>query len=178
MPNNDLKISPQEIIAAIDLEKETWDNVNTTNCYAYALGLDVPQLEIKKYAYEPGIISNTNTYIYSTTLRYFEYCEFIENIYADLDFLGISYRELDPSDDINQNEWKIALFIAWKNYKNQLVEDFHFLRQRNNGIWYHKNNFGGPVKNTDSYCQQITNPKYCTLNGVSYNKCLCLSLKK
>lgn len=70
MPNNDLKISPQEIIAAIDLEKETWDNVNTTNCYAYALGLDVPQIEIKKYAYEPGIISNTNTYIYLNGVSY------------------------------------------------------------------------------------------------------------
>ena len=171
---NGLKMSLQELRSSIDIGKMEWTSGHNTNCYAYALGLDIPQYKIKYGAYEPGVIANSKIDFFSKEV--FSYNDLINNLYLDFNALGIVFREISPLDKISSNEWKIALFITW--YNQNLLEDFHFLRQHNDGIWYHKNGFYGDVSNYDDHGKIITNPKKCFLKYREYNKCLSLTLPK
>lgn len=174
---NQLKMSLQELRNSIDLEKRDWINMSSTNCYAYALGLDIPQQEICDFAYVPGTISNSKSTIPSHKI--FSYETLLKNIYLDLNTLGISFREINPLDDISVEEWKIALFVT-KVYSDKGfvgLEDFHFLRQQSDGFWYHKGGYDGIITRLDSYSEEIVNPQECILENRTYKKCLSLRLK-
>lgn len=168
-----LKKSLQELRNSIDLEKKSWINLNDTNCYAYALGLDIPEQEINNHAYFPGIIGNSKIYLPNQEL--FTYEEFIYNLFEDFKALNIEYKEIDPLDKINIDEWKIALFITY--YSKNYVEDFHFLRENKENIWYHKLGYTGTITNCDDDDNIITNPKQCFFEYRTYKKCLSLKLK-
>lgn len=170
-----LKITLQELRNSIDIQKNTWDSKYSTNCYAYALGLDIPQYQVKCCAYAPGVIANSKINLPSK--RVFSYNDLITNLYLDFDALGIKFREINPLDKISYNEWKIALFITWYD-EPELVVDYHFLRQHNDGIWYHKNGFEGEVSEYDNHRKIIINPEECFLRYRKYNKCLSLTLTK
>ena len=58
-----LKMSLKVLRSLINVNKEGWDNVLYTNCYAYALGLDVPQYEICECAYAPGVMSSSQIFL-------------------------------------------------------------------------------------------------------------------
>lgn len=167
-----LKMKIEQLRSCIDLEKKEWTNKHATNCYAYALGLDIPQSKINRYAYTPGIISNSNIYLPSS--EDIDYEDLINNIYLDLKTLDIDFKEIEPTDKINSNEWKIAIFIA-KSYGK--IFDYHFLRQHSDGTWYHKNGFSGDISNYDFQGQIITNPKECYIPCRTYKKCLSLKLR-
>ena len=164
-------MSVDKIRNSIDLKKDNWINMEDTNCYAYALGLDIKEDDIMPYAYIPGTISNSKDYLPKNAM--FTNDMLINNIYLDLDFLGIDYREINPKDKIDSDEWKIALFISYIFGNNY---DYHFLREVDN-IWYHKNGYGGPISKYDSKGRVITNPKNCNFNLKDYNRCLSLRLK-
>lgn len=167
-----LKMELEYLRSCIDLEKKEWINRYATNCYAYALGLDIPQANIIKYAYTPGIISNSD--IYLPACNEFIYEDLINNIYLDLKALSIDFKEIDPTDKIDENEWKIAIFTA-QNYGR--LYDYHFLREHRDGIWYHKIGWNGEVSKYDCNGDVITNPKDCYIPCRSYKKCLSLKLK-
>ena len=42
----------------ININKKHWYHFIKTNCYAYALGLDINEDRIMKKAYQPGVISD------------------------------------------------------------------------------------------------------------------------
>lgn len=171
---NKLKMTLQELRNSIDIQKSEWTSDNS-NCYAYALGLDIPQYQIKDCAYAPGVIADSEIDLPSKKI--FLYKDLINNLYLDFDALGIRFREINPLDTIGSNEWKIALFITWYQ-EPELVEDYHFLRQHNDGIWYHKKGFRGEVSKYDSNGKIITNPQECFFRYRHYNKCLSLALTK
>lgn len=172
-----LRMSLEEIRNSIDLKKTEWINISTTNCYAYALGLDIPQQNIKDNAYIPGVISNSKMPLLPNEI--FSYDELLYNIYLDLKILGIDYREINPIEDINQDEWKIALFVTKVYSDKGLIglNDFHFLRFNNDGNWYHKCGFDGIISNYDSYEDEIIDPRDCILCDRTYKKALSLRLK-
>ena len=174
---SELKMSLQELRKEVDFKKTDWVNIDDNNCYAYALGLDIPQREIKDRAFVPGVISASNAPIHPN--RIFSYDVLLNNIYLDLEALSINYREIKPFDDVEIDEWKIALFITRAYYKdhNLYLTDFHFLRQCSDGFWYHKDGYGGIISKRDSYNRDITNPERCFLSGRAYKKCLSLRLK-
>lgn len=51
-----LKISVDDLVDYISLTYDYWENAMDTNCYAFALGLDIPEDEIVKNAYQLGVI--------------------------------------------------------------------------------------------------------------------------
>lgn len=53
-----LKMSIKEIKQLISLREDYWEYNFDTNCYAFALGLDVPEEEIIKNAYKLGVIGS------------------------------------------------------------------------------------------------------------------------
>lgn len=99
-------MSLNEISEKIQLNPKTWFHINTTNCYAYALGLDIKESNICEYAYQPGTISSTSNLADSD---YFSYSDLINGIEGDLKALNIFYREIEPHEQIALDEWKIAL---------------------------------------------------------------------
>ena len=84
-----LKMSLNEIKGKIQMYPENWVNMYSTNCYAYALGLDVRENDICIGAYNPGIISETSSL---NGTEYFEYEALINGIAGDLKALDIEYR--------------------------------------------------------------------------------------
>jgi hypothetical protein len=173
----ELKIPLIELRKMITLDKRLWENIFSTNCYAYALGLDIAESEICDSAYVPGTISKSQISLAYQEL--FRYSELLECLYSDFDALGIAYREVLPQEQINTNEWKIALFTTRAFYSDNidLLEDYHFLRQLQNGNWYHKAGWYNYPTNKDNYGNIITNPTDFNLSTRTYRKVLCLKLK-
>lgn len=168
-----LKISLQNLRNMIDVNKTNWVNMDSTNCYAYALGLDIPNYNIIDYAYAPGVISNSSIFLPSYKL--FTYDMLLNNIYSDLEALGVDIREIRPLDTISEEEWKIALFtVGDYGY----LKDYHFLRQHKDNIWYHKNGYRGTILPYDSNGIIIRNPEDCHFNRRCYDKTFALKLKK
>ena len=179
--NRHLKISLQELKDSIDvskLKKSEWNSKKTTNCYAYALGIDIPEEEVLSCGYEPGAISGVPYSLVNQTQ--FNYRYFIESIKADCEALGLSYALSTPKEEIIGNGWKIALFTTRPIYTHNDVvfSDFHFMRQSDNGIWYHKKGYSGSVCRRDDQFRVIRDPSHCFLNKYLYRECYILSKKK
>lgn len=172
-----LKKTLIEIRNSITLDKENWENILTTNCYAYALGLDIPESEICDYAYAPGQLSGSPLSVANHYL--FKYNDLLECLYSDFNALSISFREVEPTETVSIDEWKIALFTSSIDYGGcgELLDDYHFLRQRNNGIWWHKSGWYNAPTNKDNKNQIIVNPQSCLLKGRKYQKSYILKLK-
>ena len=166
-----LKMSLDDIRNSINLEKDNWLNRYTTNCYSYALGLDIPSSKICEYAYDPGSIGNSK----HPLLIPFSYNELIDNIILDLNALRIDHSFINPEDNIDEDEWKIAIYIP-KIYSLNNLDDFHFTREKKDGLWYHKNGFN--ISNLDYYDQVIRNPETCCMEPYLYTECMKLKLKK
>ena len=171
------KMSAEEIQKKIIMYKKIWDTSYETNCYAFALGLDIPENQICYHAYQPGVISKY--YYFPIEQQAIPYEVLINGIYKDLDFLRVSYRDINPEDQISKDEWKISLFVPKKiNEKEYFIDDFHFLKYYPDGYWYHKYGYYGKVINYDENLKKIVNPKDCFFDGLTYNKTMCLKLKK
>lgn len=169
-----LNMDLSEIREQIQVYPENWINIYTTNCYAYALGLDIPEYKICKGAYQPGTISMDNNPLMFE--KYFDYNTLTENLEKDLKTLGIYYKEVPPEYNVKTDEWKIALFID--SYYGEKIIDFHFLRQKSNANWFHKNGFKGVPRERDYLGKIITDPINCRLDPYKYKKCLCFNIRK
>ncbi len=170
---NGLKMSVEEIRNKIDLNNLNWQHETTTNCYAYALGLDVNEDDIRQDAYIPGTIGGSDYYLPGFII--FSYEDFLQNLFLDLAFLGIDVREINLDEHLPEDEWKIALCISpWRSS----IDDYHFLRQSKSGIWYHKMGWKGLPRNYDCSGKIITNPAKCDLRNQEYKSCYSLKLKK
>lgn len=168
-----LNMSLDKVRDNIQIYPENWINIYTTNCYAYALGLDVPEYAICKGAYQPGSFSiDDNPLIYDV---YFNYDTLLNNLESDFEKLGLSFREVEPDECLNINEWKIAMFTD--SCDEDKIVDFHFLRQKSDGCWFHKNGFSGSISKLDRSGKVIVDPKKCYLLNYKYKKCYALSLK-
>ena len=168
---NELKMDLITLRNAINVEKNNWINKYTTNCYAYALGLDIPEDDIIRGAYAPGTISGAEIDIGRAYT--FTYKTFVNNLYSDLDFLGIDFKKIKPNQPIDENEWKIAVFTS---SKFGALDDYHFLRYKDN-VWHHKNGWYDKPTILDDWGQEIENPKKCYLRYRCYKFSLALKLK-
>ena len=159
----------------INLTKKHWIHFVKTNCYAYALGLDIREDKIKRHAYQPGVMSNYKHFIHFNSL--FTYEHLINAIYADMDALGIEIKLIKYDDKISDDSWKVALFITRYSKESNYLDDYHFLRYKNNA-WYHKNGYDSFPSNKDDNYNIIINPKECYLKRREYKGCYCLKIKR
>ena len=178
--HNELKMSLKELRDSIKLNKRFWRHILTTNCYAYALGLDIKEKNIKDYAYIIGTLSDSKEFLFHCSIL--KYSVLLENLINDFEYLGLDFQEIDPLKEACQEEWKIALFTSVVGYDmdDELIDDYHFLRQKDNGLWYHKKgwNWNSIPTNKDINHRLITNPLECNLGAYNYKKCYSLKLKK
>ena len=171
MSMNNLKL----IRKSINLTNDKWNNIETTNCYAFALGIDMDKNIINKYAYNPGVISNSKINLAKYTA--FNYEDLLYNIINDLKYLNINYEEINPNDLIDINEWKVAIFLKYYKCRcTNLITDYHFLREIN-GIWYHKQGFNSYPTNLDSDNKIIDNLANINITDYEYKSCYKLKLR-
>jgi len=169
-------MSVEDIRNNINLNKKIWIHNLTTNCYAYALGLDVKEKRIRQFAYMPGFIGKYYYWRDNFTLT-----SVTNGIYADMDRLNIGIREVDPYEEIAKDEWIIALYVNMIN-KNNLQDDricgFHFLRRMEDYNWTHKPNYKKPPTTKDNQGNIITDVYQCDLQDLEYQKSFCLKLTR
>ena len=80
---------------------------------------------------------------------------------------------------MREDEWKIAIFTEYdySNQKQDYLDDYHFLRQSKNGIWYHKIGWESFPTNKDSNYKVIKDVSNCYIAHYDFKKCLKLKLK-
>ena len=170
-----LKMTLSEIRGEVQVYPESWINMRTTNCYAFALGLDIRESSICSGAYQPGVISGKKELDLSN--RRFLYSDLIKCIEEDLNNLGILYREIDTMDKVELNEWKMALFVETNSECDEnYLSGFHFLRTNQKGNWVHKADYYTSPSKKDDFDQIIKDPKECDFYFYEYKKCYALKL--
>lgn len=151
----------------IDLSDHEWKNISSTNCYAFSLGLDIPQDEICDSAYYVGHIYR---YFNNVKPKYMPRDLLLRYDFTTLDLL---YRESSIVEKIAAGEWKIAYF-------DSIYEcGFHFFRQTENGIWWHKYDYNYAPTCLDNDNRIITDPTNYNVNlrGLELKKCYILKRK-
>ena len=146
----------KNIIQNINPWKLSWDNIDDTNCYAWALGIDLSSQELEEKSnidvYNVGAISNNYCSIQTND-------ELIYALKEDLKILSINIEEVNIDYELNKKEWKIALFNTKPYYECGLfMTDFHFLKQIDNFNWSHKNGYFKKISFLDSENNIINNP--------------------
>lgn len=167
-----LNMPINKIRRKIQIYPGSWVNMHSTNCYAYAMGLDIPQYKICEYAYQPGTMSETANIAIDD---YFTREELIDGMYGDFKLLDISCRQVTYDEPIEDDEWKIALLFSGVD---DTFMDFHFLKQGRYGVWTHKNGFDGEVSRRDYSGRIITNPEIAYLPTYKFNSCYALKLNR
>ncbi len=104
-----------------------------TNCYAYAIGSTVGNMDL----YRIGAISGKKP----LDEKFCSIGEIKGLFFSDLETLGIKFEASSEEEAINENQYKVALFV--KEYANGGIYGFHFLRFQN-GIWSEKFGKGSP----------------------------------
>lgn len=130
--------------------KSEWENVGSTNCYTYALGLDITR-DFLTVNSNPGSMSNCE-------LGFpFDYTELVGCLEADFKTLGLSYIEVNSDYILKKDEWKIVLMAT----ATECIKytDYHFLRQTETGIWTHKQGFRYKPTDLDSRHNVIVSPE-------------------
>ena len=155
-----IKMSITSIKKSMSYERGSldWKNIFTTNGYAYALGLDIPQSDICKYAYYLGVISRTidsdeivDFKLLNGNKKYFEY-----DLLSDFDALGLDVEESNKPglicDDLHTypgRYFDILFFVGKSN------NDFHFARYGKDGKLYHKRGIFPPEETTVDYIKSV-----------------------
>ena len=132
-----------EIIRANIHFREKRRVLSEINCYAYALGIDMKESEIFKYAYNLGVIGKRLSNISIIDKLNIDHLCFEDKFKFDLDILGIDYEQIDLKDASyvrnrlyeNIDTWVIAMYVL---NRDNVEEDFHFIRRLPSGIWTHK----------------------------------------
>lgn len=149
------KIDYSTIKDLISLREEYWENDFDTNCYAFSLGLDIPEDEIIKNAYQLGVMGATVRQIPINVLKKLT---FEERLILDLDVLDIKHRDSTVDDSSGYRFCKRYIDIWWIISLLSNGKNFHFIRKNYDGIWYQKWGYFGPVTNFDFDRKIITNP--------------------
>lgn len=187
-----LSMKPEQIIKHIDLRNHKWKNISDSNCYAFALGLDLNEDEIGNdyyYAYQPGVIGLVAN---GMEIDQIYGMKFEERIFLDWDTLKIKYRQVDFDEKIEYSyikdelyRWKIALYLQYSKYNHMFYEgydcDFHFIRQFEDCSWHSKLDYGATPREVAQNIDYKKDIKHLDgLDNIKYDfyKCYELTMSK
>ena len=132
-----LNMSILDIRREMNFNYDVYENILETNCYAYALGLDIPETKICKYAYDLGIIAS---HIFNIPYAKIKKLTNEERMLLDFKALKLGYKESfeqEPMKYIFKGNyycilWDILLFTDYTD------NDFHVARVDFDGELHHK----------------------------------------
>lgn len=169
-----LKLSTYEIKQLISLKEDYWENNFDTNCYAFALGLDIPETDIIYNAYQPGIIGSI---IYDIPAKRLINMSYEERIILDMKALKIQFNEALPNEETKYSYIKNSIEKTWIIALFSNDRDFHFARKNYDGKWYHKIGYFGIPTAYDSNHKIINNVASCSIRDYQYIKSYRLQYK-
>lgn len=107
------------------------------NCYTYALGLRSISSFIEQYKYFKidDLFPFNCGFMHEICKAFQSKEELLERFYQDCEALGILVYETGINTPISYGGYKIALFVSCFHNK---FNDFHFVRQNEDGSWSHK----------------------------------------
>lgn len=134
-------VDVKELRDKIILKDNNWKNKEGSNCYAYALGLDINKRCIHKDAYQPGTIYAHYNYIPLYQIRKLD---LNKRIILDLKTLKLDYEattkpnnmEIAYFENYRCVSWDVLLFI-----RELGMHDFHFARVNDRGELWHKHGY-------------------------------------
>lgn len=172
-----LELSRSEIRENIEVtgNPNYWNNIQGTNCYAYALGLDINEKRIAKCAYQPGVMGSIMLHKPIVNIKNMTieermildlkalkiYCKEIEVEESELKFCS---KRTENDNSITTYYWPVAIFEDINS------DNFHFMRLTSDGTWYHKFGYFSSPHNYDEDKRIITDPRECNLNNLKYKK--------
>lgn len=116
------------------------------NCYTFALGLPCPvffyktyeRIEIDNMCFNVGFISHGR--------HLGARCEdeLLDYFYADMDALSLKVYDSDIQAELKNGGFKIGMFTS-EHKLHYGSYDFHFIRQMDNGMWFHKDGYNGDI---------------------------------
>lgn len=121
-------------LASYNKDFKYYVNDRRTNCYAYAFRLDMPEYFDKQFISLLGHYFYFNVGCFSGNDLPETKDGLLECLYADLDILGIDYKEGKCDTDHTYN---VAVFKEDVDIR----PDFHFSRQNTNMMWSCKNGY-------------------------------------
>ena len=142
-----LKSLKQDILKAkyppaYHIDQRFYDESFGFNCYAYAMQFKTGYIkDSEAYPYNPGYISQE---LNPMKLKY-NRNNLINNFLDDCQVLGIQCQSTSFSDDVNSDEYKIAILLGEDTYYGP---DFHFVRQNGDLMWSEMKYCCGPVVKT------------------------------
>lgn len=139
----------------IIIKKEPWVNYLYTNCYSYALNLDIPY-----YAYNSWKENQINPYNVGTISDKLKMIQTNDELYdafmSDCKLLNIEVLEVDPEyNKLLDDEWLVALY----NQIGYDISDFHFIKKDCYRNWFGKDGYTFNISNEDHFENVIINPK-------------------
>ena len=126
MTSTEKNLRLEKIKKSVHIEMDTtqYNSTNVienTNCYSHAIGSILPYIEL----YRVGAISGKKP----IDEPYFSIGELIGLLYQDLETLELKVEKSFEEEKINDNQYKIALFV--KIYADEKIH-YHFLRFEKN----------------------------------------------
>ena len=140
-----LNMPIKEIKELISLREEYWEYIFETNCYAFALGFDIPENDICKNAFQPGVIAAN---VLNIPLSEIAKLKIEDRIILDFKVLKLGYK-ISEIEEKQKNRtlgnywctsWDILLFLK--------DNEFHFARVNVDGEMYHKVGYLGIPQKT------------------------------
>ncbi len=167
-----LNINVRELTKHIELKTDYWVNKKTTNCYAFAMGFDIPEHIILHNAYLLGTIGLTKERINLSNIRYYSY---EERLIKDLKALKLRFCEADYDEKIVDDEKYTYFLISLLESKN----DFHFLRKsKQYDKWWHKRGWFYSPDYVDDHSHVIKDPKEASIGEYNYVKTYKIGFKR
>jgi hypothetical protein len=112
----------------------TFYSSESFNCYAYAMQFKMAASRISSFPwYYPGFLSNS-----VPAGKYYNRDSLLNGFINDCNFLGISCEETDIESDLEDNSYKIAIYIGLTKAIYFPDPDFHFIRQNDDLSWSEK----------------------------------------
>ena len=107
------------------------------NCYAHIWGLNSDQLSYLKKSklFQLGFSVNYSFESFFGFTKIPSEKKMEKLLFSDMKALGVDIKVSNEKEEVNEDEWKIALYYNDK--------DFHFLRQNEDKSWSGKNGFSG-----------------------------------
>ena len=144
--------------------KDKWEHNIGTNCYAYALGIDVAKdfldTNEDRLVYNPGCFCDRD--LKSPFTRE----QLLINLLGDLDRLGLYSYRVNTNYKLCKNEWKLVIYGAVTDNPYE-YKDFHLLRQTiPDGVYSHKQGFYSEPTCLDSDKKIITDPSKCRIEDI------------
>lgn len=152
-----------------------WRWNRKTNCYAYAVGLDIPDFLISR-TIPPYYLGYLFTIYKKEFKTWQEHMDFLSNFFydkriqLDLKTIAIPFEQIDLTDKLrNEFERKIVFFktvhqkyyLYYGNHSCQSPipwHSFHFYVQDYDGIWKHKNGYEDAPTSKSRQNKMILNP--------------------